>query len=91
MGTGSIKRLIRDRGFGFIRVEDGTDVFFHRSHCKDVSFDALEEGVTVEFEQADSDKGPRVAWVKVVGSEPEAGMDPGPAIQPDSPENRPTV
>ena len=52
MPFGSIKRLMRDRGFGFIKVEDGADVFFHRSHCRDVSFDALEEGVSVKFELA---------------------------------------
>jgi CspA family cold shock protein len=69
MPFGSIKRLMRDRGFGFIKVENGADVFFHRSHVKDVSFDTLEEGLAVEFEIADSDKGPRAAWVKVGGSE----------------------
>ena len=69
MPFGSIKRLMRDRGFGFIKVEDGADVFFHRSHCRDVSFDALEEGVSVEFELAESDKGPRALWVKVSGGE----------------------
>ena len=76
MPFGSIKRLMRDRGFGFIKVDDGPDVFFHRSHVRDVSFDALEEGVPVEFERADSDKGPRATWVKVSGTgapETEAG------------------
>jgi CspA family cold shock protein len=65
MAFGSIKRLMRDRGFGFIKVDDGPDIFFHRSHVRDVSFDALEEGVPVEFETAESDKGPRATWVKV--------------------------
>lgn len=68
MATGTIKRLVRDRGFGFIKVDDGPDVFFHRSHCEDVSFDALEEGVAVEFERQDSDKGPRASSIKVIGS-----------------------
>ena len=81
MAFGSIKRLMRDRGFGFIKVDDGPDIFFHRSHVRDVSFDALEEGVTVEFEVADSDKGPRATWVKVSSAEsgeaePEASQEP---------------
>ncbi len=64
MATGSIKRLFRDRGFGFIKVNGGPDVFFHRSHIRDGTFETLEEGAAVEFEMAASDKGPRVSWVK---------------------------
>ena len=77
MAIGSIKRLVRDRGFGFIKVENGPDVFFHRSHVRDASFDALEEGVAVEFEPAESDKGPRAAWVKLGGSKPQDTANQG--------------
>jgi CspA family cold shock protein len=49
---GQIKRLVRDRGFGFIRPEGGTeDVFFHSSATRGVMFDELSEGQTVEFEE----------------------------------------
>ncbi|HTV53499.1 MAG TPA: cold shock domain-containing protein, partial [Terriglobia bacterium] len=41
---GTIKRLIRDRGFGFIRSEDGQEVFFHRSALQGLDFDGLTEG-----------------------------------------------
>ena len=41
---GTIKRIIRDRGFGFIRTADGQEVFFHRSSLQGLNFDALKEG-----------------------------------------------
>ncbi len=47
---GQIVRLVRDRGFGFIRAEDGQDVFFHRSELQDASFDALQGDEQVEYE-----------------------------------------
>jgi CspA family cold shock protein len=46
---GKIKNLIRDRGFGFITTEAGKDVFFHRSDLEGVDFEALREGISVEF------------------------------------------
>ncbi len=59
METGTIKKLMRDRGFGFIRTGDGREVFFHRSECREVDFDALEQGQTVGFELEMVPKGPR--------------------------------
>ena len=51
MTVGTIKRLIRDRGFGFIQP-DGTaeEVFFHSSSVENLTFDELNEGQQVEFE-----------------------------------------
>jgi len=46
---GKIKKLIRERGFGFITAENGKEVFFHRSALAGEDFDALEEGTSVEF------------------------------------------
>lgn len=65
---GTVKRLIRDRGFGFITAEDGTEVFFHRSSLVEADFDAMEEGAGVEFDLESGDKGPRAANVKVAES-----------------------
>jgi CspA family cold shock protein len=61
---GTIKRLIRDRGFGFIRAEDGQEVFFHRSALQDLDFDGLHEGDKVEFELERGNKGLRAVRVR---------------------------
>jgi len=66
MHTGKIKKLVRDRGFGFISDTDGTEVFFHQTSLVETSFDALSEGQQVEFEVEKSDKGPRAVNVHVV-------------------------
>jgi cold shock protein len=61
---GVIKRVIRDRGFGFIRTSDGQEVFFHRSGLQQLNFDSLREGEPVEFEIQQGDKGPRATGVR---------------------------
>ncbi len=61
---GTIKRLIRERGFGFITAEDGQEVFFHRSALAEGDFDALEEDTSVEFDLESGPKGPRAVNVK---------------------------
>jgi CspA family cold shock protein len=66
MHTGKIKKLVRERGFGFISDTDGREVFFHQSSLVEVKFDALNEEQNVEFEVENSPKGPRAINVKVV-------------------------
>jgi CspA family cold shock protein len=66
MHTGKIKKLVRDRGFGFISDTDGKEVFFHQTSLVETTFDALNEGQSVEFEVEKSDKGPRAVNVRVV-------------------------
>ena len=61
---GTIKRVIRDRGFGFIRAADGQEVFFHRSSLRQLNFDALREGENVEFELERGEKGLRAVSVR---------------------------
>ena len=46
---GEIVRLVRDRGFGFIRVADGREIFFHASGTVGIPFDDLQEGQRVTF------------------------------------------
>src|SRR4029077_1251202 len=58
MSTGTIKRLVRDRGFGFIRDDGGQEWVFHRSSVEG-SFDQLNEGQRVSFEEEPAAKGPR--------------------------------
>jgi len=65
MQTGKIKKLVRDRGFGFISATDGREIFFHQSSLVDVSFDALNEEQEVEFEVEKSPKGARAINVRI--------------------------
>ena len=65
MHTGKIKKLIRDRGFGFISDSDGREVFFHQSSLIDAKFDVLNEEQSVEFEIEKSPKGPRAINVRI--------------------------
>lgn len=57
--SGTIKRLIHDKGFGFVAAEDGTEYFFHQSACHGTPFDSLREGQRVTFEKGQGPKGPR--------------------------------
>ncbi|HKY32115.1 MAG TPA: cold shock domain-containing protein [Candidatus Polarisedimenticolia bacterium] len=59
MENGKVKKVMKDRGFGFIATVDGKEVFFHRSECRDVEFDSLEQGQEVGFELELVPKGPR--------------------------------
>jgi len=61
---GTIKRVIRDRGFGFIRSSEGQEVFFHRSSLQHLNFEGLKEGEPVEFEMERGEKGPRATAVR---------------------------
>lgn len=66
MALGKIKKLVHDKGFGFIQTETGQDVFFHHSTVANQGFDDLTEGQQVEYEveQGQSGgKGPRAASV----------------------------
>lgn len=65
---GVIKKLVADRGFGFITADRG-DVFFHHSTVVDGQFDELKEGQKVEYvldEANRGDRGPRASSVKPV-------------------------
>ena len=65
MAKGIIKRLMRERGYGFIATEDGKDIFFHRTALRGLRFDSLKEGQSVEFEVETGPKGPRAADVRL--------------------------
>lgn len=70
MPQGVIKKVVSDRGFGFISG-DRKDVFFHHSSVEGQSFDDLQEGQTVEYELEESEegrrgKGPRASVVRPV-------------------------
>ena len=63
MARGSIKKIIRDRGFGFIAAEDGREIFFHRSEFHEAEFEDLQEGNNVEFEVEKTDKGAKATRI----------------------------
>jgi CspA family cold shock protein len=66
MPTGTIKKLVSDRGFGFIAAEDGREYFFHRTGLDSaVNFDSLAGGERVSFEIEPSQKGPRANRIKL--------------------------
>jgi len=69
MPKGTIRRLM-DRGFGFIKTEDETDLFFHRNDIEGVEFNSLNERQEVEFERGQGRDG-RPAAVKVRLAQPE--------------------
>ena len=69
MHKGKIKKLVHDRGFGFISAMDGREIFFHQSSLGEVQFSTLSEGQEVEFEVEKSPKGPRAINVTVVKTE----------------------
>jgi cold shock protein len=62
--SGTIKRLVRDKGFGFIGADRGAEYFFHRSACPGDTFDRLREGQSVSFDVGEGPKGPRAENVK---------------------------
>jgi cold shock protein len=70
MPQGTIKKLVNDKGFGFIQSDDGADVFFHHSAVADRQFDSLTEGQLVEYPVAQGGgpkgKGPRAANVTIL-------------------------
>jgi len=61
---GRIKKMVRDRGFGFIRGDDGKEVFFHRSGLAAADYDALSEGDAVEYVVQEGPRGARAENVK---------------------------
>ena len=64
MTTGTVKKVIADRGFGFIVAEDAKEYFFHRDGLdSSLNFDRLVGGERVSFEIEDSPKGPRASRV----------------------------
>jgi len=64
MIRGKIKRVIEDRGFGFIAAEDGREIFFHRSSLQGIDIKDLKEGDPVEFDLEEGPRGPRAVNVR---------------------------
>lgn len=63
---GIVKTMVPDKGFGFIRVEGGSEYFFHRSCVANVEFQDLEPGDRVRFSPMTSPKGLRAHNVNLL-------------------------
>jgi CspA family cold shock protein len=64
MNTGKVKWFNSEKGFGFIEVDGGDDVFVHFSAIQSDGFKTLEEGQTVKFEIVEGQRGPQAANVQ---------------------------
>jgi CspA family cold shock protein len=65
MPTGKLKKVVADRGFGFIAADDGKEYFFHRTGLDaSLDFDQLTGGEAVDFQVENSAKGPRATHIR---------------------------
>ena len=62
--NGTIKRLVSDKGFGFVAAADGQEYFFHQSAVQGGGFNQLREGQAVTFDAGQGPKGPRAENVR---------------------------
>lgn len=74
MASGTIKRVVSDRSYGFITVDDGTEISFHRSALIGMDIEQLSEGQRVEFEVEHGLEGPRASSVRMA----DEGLSVGP-------------
>ena len=65
MPQGTVKKLLADKGFGFIEGERG-DIFFHHSAVEGTTIEAMSVGQQVEYEEGRGPKGPRAENVRLV-------------------------
>ena len=66
MAQGTVKWFNNEKGYGFIAVDGGQDVFVHYSAIQSDGYRSLDEGQRVEFEVAQGPKGPQAESVRVV-------------------------
>lgn len=66
MNTGKVKFFVADKGYGFITVDNGKDVFVHVTAILTEGVDALEEGQEVTFDIVEGQRGEQAANVRVV-------------------------
>ena len=67
MATGTVKWFNAEKGFGFIKPDDGSpDVFVHHSAINAEGFRTLEEGKKVEYEITQGQKGPQAENVRAL-------------------------
>ncbi len=67
MSTGTIQRLVKDRGFGFIKSNSGHELFFHQSQLRNSAFDLLREGQNIIFKVGLATKGLEAVDIRLLG------------------------
>ena len=67
VAQGTVKWFNAEKGYGFIAVDSGQDVFVHYSSIQADGYRSLDEGQRVEFEVAQGAKGPQADQVRIVG------------------------
>ena len=66
MTNGTVKWFNNDKGFGFISVEGGDDVFAHFSAIKSDGYKSLEEGQKVSFDIVKGARGPQAENITIL-------------------------
>lgn len=88
MATGTIKRLVADRGFGFVAQEGREgDLFFHASSVRGATFEDLRAGQRVEF---DAEPDPRGTGVRAINLRPAVEAEGEPDADDDDAVSAPT-
>lgn len=63
--VGLVHMLSPQESYGFIITSDNREVYFHENALKNITMDALSEGVSVVFGETRGDKGPQASWVRL--------------------------
>lgn len=63
---GRVKNFNKEKGYGFIKTDDGKDVFFHYSELKMEGFKTVNANQIVEFELIETEKGQRAVNITIV-------------------------
>lgn len=69
MAVGTVKWFDVRKGFGFIEMEVGEDIFVHFSAIQSEGFKRLEQGENVEFDIVETERGQQAANVKVISKQ----------------------
>lgn len=64
--TGKVKNFNKEKGYGFIKTDEGKDVFFHYSELKMEGFKTVEPNKSVEFEVIETEKGQRAVNITII-------------------------
>ncbi len=83
MSKGTIARVM-DRGFGFIKTEEGSDLFFHSNDLEGAEFNSLQAGQEVEYEQGEGRDGrPAAVKVRLIETQSDEAGDAGSGEEED--------